>query len=83
MARQPEVGAVAANWACFGSNGHEKQSDDLVIERFSHRSEKDLILNCHYKSIVRSKAWLHTHGTPHLFMLKPGFRAVHPNRKAG
>lgn len=74
LAQTPDLGAIAINWACFGSSGHEKQSEDLVIRRFSKRADQDLIQNHHYKSIVRTTAWLRNHGTPHMFVLKPTFR---------
>jgi len=81
LAQIPDLGAIAINWACFGSNGHEKQTDDLVIERFSTRAEQDLHPNHHYKSIVRSSAWLGNHGTPHLFVLKAGYRLFQTDRQ--
>ncbi len=48
-----------------------------MIERFKQRSKKDFGPNSHYKSIVRSKAWLKEGGNPHYFGLLPGFVCVH------
>ena len=77
MNRRPGVGAVAVNWATYGSSGHKRATPDLVIERFSLRAEKEWSENFHYKSIVRTKAWQSCYGNPHLFNLKDGWRAVH------
>lgn len=48
-----EVGAVALNWACFGSNGAKFRDDGLVIERFTQRAKQAFGPNHHFKSVVR------------------------------
>ncbi|MDN3557458.1 glycosyltransferase family 2 protein [Halomonas maura] len=47
------VGALALNWACFGSSGARFREEGLVIERFRQRAPRTFRTNRHYKSIVR------------------------------
>lgn len=47
------VGALALNWACFGSSGARFREEGLVIERFVQRAPRRFRTNRHYKSIVR------------------------------
>lgn len=47
------VGALALNWACFGSAGQRFKEDGLVIERFTRRAKRTFRSNRHYKSLVR------------------------------
>jgi hypothetical protein len=42
-------GSVSLNWHLFGSNGHERQSPEPVVRRFTKRSRD---INHHVKSIV-------------------------------
>lgn len=77
IAERPEVGAIALNWAIYGSSFHEQPTDGLVLERFDRRAEKDHPTNSHYKSIVRSDAYVSTHLNPHLFRLRDRAVAVH------
>ncbi|QQK03277.1 glycosyltransferase family 2 protein [Burkholderia anthina] len=49
----PEVSALALNWATFGSSGHIFVKTGLVIDKFTKMAEKDFGVNHHYKSIVR------------------------------
>lgn len=48
-----EVGAMALNWACFGSNGAKFRDEGLVIERFTQRAKQAFGPNHHFKSVVR------------------------------
>jgi len=67
----PEVGAVALNWACFGSGGHRFWDEGLVIERFLARSLPTFSVNQHYKTVVRPTCvdqWV----TPHHASLTNG-----------
>jgi len=73
------VGAVCLNWAIYGSNGHETATPELVLERFQSRAEDQFDANRHYKSIVRTSAFMSTGENPHYFKLKPGHLAVHSN----
>jgi len=65
------VGAVALNWACFGSSGQVFREPGLVIERFISRSYMNFGPNHHYKSIVRP-ANVSGFDNPHHVRLKHG-----------
>lgn len=67
------IGAIAAHWIIFGSNGHEEKTDGLVIERFTGRQPD---INQHVKSIVRTDAAKSVGKDPHTFYLLEGFTAV-------
>jgi hypothetical protein len=67
----PEIGAVALNWACFGSGRQNFWEEGLVIERFLRRSLSSFPVNQHYKAIVRPSFvdhWV----TPHHAALTKG-----------
>lgn len=49
----PAIGAVALNWAIFGSSGKLFHENGLVIERFINRATQSHPTNHHYKSMVR------------------------------
>lgn len=52
LEKQPKnVGQISMAWLCFGSDGHIKRPDGLVIENYTRRSKK--ITNC--KSIVNPR----------------------------
>jgi len=89
---QPQVGAIALNWACYGSSGREAHEDEFVVKRFQHRAEQHALINHHYKSIVRSAAFAGPGRNPHHFQLKTGYSyaaadgqplALSPQRGAG
>lgn len=67
-----DVGAIALNWAVYGSSGQITHDDGLVIERFSRRAHEDFAPNLHYKSIVRMEAYRRPFGNPHHFVLDAG-----------
>jgi len=67
------IGAIAAHWYLFGSNGHTEKTDGLVIERFTRRQSD---ANLHVKSIVRTDATLSVGKDPHSFYFVDGFTAV-------
>jgi len=48
-----DVGAVALNWAIFGSAEQRFAEEGLVIERFQRRAPMGFSVNQHYKSLVR------------------------------
>ena len=77
LSLDPDVGAIALNWAIYGSNARKTQEGGLVLERFQRRASKDASINLHYKSIVRTAALLGPATNPHHFNLQPGFRYVH------
>lgn len=70
---QPQVGAIALNWACYGSAGRAQYEEDFVVRRFDRRAEQHALINHHYKSIVRSAAFAGPGRNPHHFQLKPGY----------
>lgn len=74
-----DIGAIAVNWAIYGSAGHVQEQEGLVLENFQRRANKEFINNHHYKSIVRCKAYESVDGNPHIFRLKDGWRYVHVN----
>ena len=73
----PEVGAVAVNWALYGSSGETAARPEPVIERFTARAQRQSRLSRHFKSILRPAAFAGLHATPHLFRLRPGRALVH------
>jgi hypothetical protein len=77
LAARRDVGAVAVNWAVYGSAGAATARPGLVVERFPARERQDALVNRHYKTILRPRAYAGLHATPHLFRLGAGFRAVH------
>ena len=81
LSADPNIGAVGLNWAVYGSSNEQKYRDGLVLERFQNRSEKTIILNKHFKSLVRSKAYERTAGNPHSFKLKDGYHYVHTDSR--
>ncbi|WP_374520575.1 glycosyltransferase family 2 protein [Hydrogenophaga sp.] len=92
LGQAPDVGAIAINWAIYGSGHQAGYEDAPVAARFRWRAEPSVIDNHHYKSLVRTRAYANTHGTPHMFSLQNGFRYVladgtpllhHPDRGVG
>lgn len=70
------IGAIAVNWASFGSSGLKEFDTQPVIKRFQGRGEQHFGVNRHYKSIVKTAAYEGTEENPHLFKLKAGFTYV-------
>lgn len=66
-----KVGALALNWACFGSDGAKFRDEGLVIERFTKRAKQDFGPNHHFKSVVRP-TWVERFANPHYAYLKQG-----------
>jgi hypothetical protein len=73
------IGAIALNWAIYGSGGYAGPIPGLVTERFQLRAQKDFETNLHYKSIVRTSAFRDAGTNPHYFLLKEGYQSVHSN----
>ena len=67
----PGVGAVALNWAIFGSSGKLFYENGLVIERFINRATQSHFSNRHYKSIVRPQ-FVSFFPNPHHALLTSG-----------
>ena len=71
------VGAVAVNWALYGSSGRLEAGPGLVVERFARRAEQGLFpANHHFKSILRTAAGPEPGGNPHAFRLPDPWRTV-------
>jgi hypothetical protein len=68
----PNIGAVALNWAVYGSSGRVEPGDGLVIERFTRRAHQDFSVNRHAKAFVRVDACAGPTYTPHAFVLRSG-----------
>jgi len=58
--------ALAIHWRLFGSNGHKKKEQGLVVERFTKRAEE---VNPHVKSIVRPEFTIYPLD-PHAFKVE-------------
>lgn len=65
-------GAVAVNWMCFGSSGHEQHTDGLVTDRFIWRPTDNFATNAFYKSIVRMDRLESVGLNAHLFNVRGG-----------
>lgn len=50
------VGAVAVNWAVYGSSERVAPGAGMVMRRFVNRAPQEFSVNRHYKSLVRGKA---------------------------
>ena len=70
------VGAVALNWATYGSSHRTAAGEGLVIERFTRRAPKDFASNFHAKPFVRVASVAAPHN-PHAVILGSG-RYVRP-----
>ena len=68
--RVSNVGAIAINWAVFGSSNIIIRNDNNVIESFDYRMEKDTNINRHYKTLLKINSYISTGGTPHGFEIK-------------
>jgi hypothetical protein len=66
------IGAVAINWAIFGSSGRQRAEDGLVIERFTRRAVQDHGINRHVKTFVRLDRDAEPAGNPHAVTLASG-----------
>lgn len=74
--RTGEVGAIALNWAVYGSSRQAAASPAPVTQRFTQRGKKSFVINHHIKSIVRADAWI-DFLCAHRTQLQPAFRYVH------
>ncbi|MFU8817681.1 MAG: glycosyltransferase family 2 protein [Pseudomonadales bacterium] len=59
-----DVGAIAINWQIYGSAGQRQRQPGLVLERFTHASNPERLVNTHVKSVVKpacvARMWSHT-----------------------
>jgi len=68
----PNIGAVAINWAIYGSSGRQNAGEDLVIERFTRRAPQDCHINQHVKSFICPHRCAGPSDNPHSVRLKAG-----------
>ncbi len=68
----PGIGAVALNWAIYGSSGRTEPGDGLVIERFRRRALQTFPVNRHAKAFVRVTACAGPADNPHAVLLRAG-----------
>src|SRR5262249_26730305 len=66
------IGAVALNWAIYGSSGRQKRDDGLVIERFTRRAPQEFSVNKHAKAFVRLDCCAGLPENPHAVALRRG-----------
>jgi hypothetical protein len=64
-----KTSAIGVYWQCFGSNGHIKDPDGLIIEDYLFMAKTDFPDNKHIKSIVRGRQGQHfsTTNNSHIF----------------
>ncbi|MFT8719882.1 glycosyltransferase family 2 protein [Acetobacter sp.] len=79
LSRYPDdVGAIALNWKCFGSNRHvEKPPSPNVFENYTEHSQPDFELNYCVKSFFRPKRTETRYINPHRFAVEG--RYITPN----
>jgi Glycosyl transferase family 2 len=68
----PDISAVALNWAIYGSSGRAQPGDGLVIERFTRRGPQDFSVNRHAKAFVRVASCAGPADNPHAVTLRSG-----------
>lgn len=79
-----DVGAVAVNWALYGSSKWVTADSRAVIERFTLRAKKECGANRHYKTIIRTGAYKSAGGNPHAFVLEGAYKySATDGRKLG
>lgn len=76
LTEQPSIGAIALNWACYGSSWRKNRTTGLVMQRFVRRAQQRFGPNQHYKTILRRAAFEQVLQNPHHLGLRPGFRYV-------
>lgn len=67
----PNVSALALNWACYGSSGRVESGRGLVTTRFTRRAEQDFRSNRHIKTVFRVDRFLRAEN-PHLVRISGG-----------
>lgn len=69
-------GGLAINWIIFGSNGHKKKPDGLVIENYTKSSLPSWKENLHVKCIVQPRFTVAAGNNPHYFVYNNRMCAV-------
>lgn len=70
-----DTAAIGVPWAIFGSSGHDKRPDGLVIESFTRRAPDDFPINLHIKSIIRPKR-MRSCVSSHVFYMDGPYRSL-------
>jgi hypothetical protein len=60
------LSALAVYWLCYGSNGHVKDPDGLVVQDYPRHSHPHYAQNRHVKSVLRGRQQVQVQGS-HLF----------------
>ena len=66
------IGAVALNWAIYGSSNRVQPGEGLVIERFTRRARQDFNINRHAKAFARVACCAGPAGNAHAVVLNAG-----------
>jgi Glycosyl transferase family 2 len=74
------IGAVALNWAIYGSSDRQQAGDGLVIERFTRRAAQHFGPNKHAKAFARVDCCTGPAENPHAVTLSSG-RYVNTRRE--
>lgn len=67
-----EISALAAYWVCYGSGGHIREPDGLLIDNYQERPDINFIRNRHIKSIVKGRQKIIANVNSHLFVTQSG-----------
>lgn len=79
LAARPEIGAIALNWALYGSSWHLNHAAGLVTERFQRCARRTQRSNEHFKTVLRTAAWSGEFKNPHLPRLDATWWVMHAN----
>ena len=69
------AGGIGINWRVFGTSGHDKPVDGLVIENYDHRGPDRLMINTHIKTICKPLC-VKTVPNPHFAIYHPGYWCI-------
>jgi hypothetical protein len=61
------ISALGVYWMHYGSSGHMKEPNGLIIENFPRHAMPNIRINRVIKSIVRGGHWIDVGGQPHGF----------------
>ncbi len=85
-----QIGAVAINWAVYGSSNWITANSQPVIARFTQRGIQERGVNRHYKTLIRMSAYDDVGSNPHAFKIKKDYfytdvtgKTLYPNELDG
>ena len=70
--RDAKMSALGVYWHCYGSSGHVREPEGLLIENYLQRHDVGFIRNRHVKSIVRGGETMRANMNAHLFQTQAG-----------